>query len=121
MSGRGDRRGVLRGHAAGAFVRVSIRLICVIDTVPHVLPDAQKILIFRMLAQGVVAALEGAPAAPAVSAPPAASSAFLTLVGHELRMPLTVMRAALKLIEARMEDPVQGRLAQSALRSTEHL
>jgi signal transduction histidine kinase len=95
--------------------------LCVFDTVPHDTPPQALIDAMVELGAAIIATLEHAPAQQIVPPSAEASANFLTLVGHELRTPLTVMQGALRLMEARSQDPVNMRLAQSAGRSSEHL
>ncbi|WP_299557480.1 GAF domain-containing sensor histidine kinase [uncultured Sulfitobacter sp.] len=95
--------------------------LCVLDVKPHSAPTQKEIRILEDLGQSVVAALERAPAQPAADVATVAHTNFLTLVGHELRTPLTVMQGALRLLEARLADPLDQKLAGSAHRATEHL
>ncbi|WP_299415145.1 GAF domain-containing sensor histidine kinase [uncultured Sulfitobacter sp.] len=95
--------------------------LCVFDTEPHPHPSEGMIGAMIELGAAIIATLEQVPAQRVVTPPAEAASNFLTLVGHELRTPLTVMKGALSLMEGRLNDPVNLRLAQSATRSTEHL
>lgn len=95
--------------------------LCVFDMVPHARPSEDIIAAMSELGAAIIATLEHTPAQQVVEQPVEATANFLTLVGHELRTPLTVMQGALRLVEGRLDDPVNLRLVQSASRSTEHL
>lgn len=95
--------------------------LCALDLKPHERPGPEKLAMLEELGRMAVAALEGT--APPPPAPPEETgpSAFVTLIGHELRTPLSVMLGGLGLLEARCEAPAHRRLAGSARRSARHL
>lgn len=95
--------------------------LCALDLVPHEMPSDQLLVVLEHLGKSVVAALEKAPAAPAVTEDEHGHSTFLNLVGHELRTPLTIVNGGLKLLEHRIEDDVVKQLAKSSIKSTDHL
>lgn len=101
------------GHRFGSL--------CALDFDPHEAPSEAQMAVLHDLGKAVVAALEKAPAAPAHREEETGPSAFVTLIGHELRTPLTVMFGSLRLLEARMSDPVDIKLASGACKSVEHL
>ena len=95
--------------------------LCGVDSEALPAPSAAQLAVLADLGRAVVAALERAPATEPSEPNDDGQSVFLTLVGHELRTPLTVIQGGLQILEARMEDGPQRRLAASAAKSSEHL
>lgn len=97
--------------------------LCALDLEPHEMPSQGEIELLRDLSRAVVAAVERRPepAKPSSDELESGAETFITLVGHELRTPLTVMLGALRMLEYRVEDPVDRRFVATSRRSTEHL
>ena len=95
--------------------------LCALDVVPHDAPSEAVLKVLEHLGRSVVAALEKAPAQPAVLPEDHGHSAFLTLVGHELRTPLTIVNGGLRLLEHKIADETVKKLARSSIKSTDHL
>ncbi len=95
--------------------------LCVLDLAPHDMPSAKDLATLEELGRTVVAALEKAPAKPASAVDASCQDTFLTLVGHELRTPLTIVHGALRLLDARLQDPLDKKLASSSAKASEHL
>ncbi|MCE0503857.1 GAF domain-containing sensor histidine kinase [Roseivivax sp. GX 12232] len=95
--------------------------LCALDLKPHEMPSDNQIELLKALGKAAEAALEKTPAVQAVSDIDRGQSAFVTLVSHELKTPLTVLLGGLRLIEMRAEDPASQKLARSAHRSAAHL
>lgn len=94
--------------------------LCVLDFVPHEMPSQKEIAVLEDLGRAVVAALEKAPAKAAGEISDS-QDAFLMLVGHELRSPLTIIHGSLRMLEARLNDKLNKKLSKSAVKSSEHL
>lgn len=101
------------GHRFGSL--------CALDFDPHERPSDATIAILRDLGDAVVAALERRVPERRDPEEETGPSAFITLIGHELRTPLTVMFGSLRLLEGRVTDAVNAKLALGARRSVEHL
>ena len=46
---------------------------------------------------------------------------FVANVSHELRTPLTIVHGAMRILESRLDDQVSKKLANSSIKSSEHL
>ncbi|MFD2740879.1 histidine kinase dimerization/phospho-acceptor domain-containing protein [Sulfitobacter aestuarii] len=95
--------------------------LCVLDFVPHERPTPKELATLEELGRAIVAALEKAPSQPAAPRDTTAQETFLTLVGHELRTPLTIIHGSVRMLEARLKDETNKKLANSALKSSDHL
>lgn len=96
--------------------------LCGLDLVPHEAPSAQQMAILEDLGRAVVAALEAVPPQPVeLTEDASAKSMFITLIGHELRTPLSILFGSLKLYEATAERASNPSLVSAARKSTEHL
>jgi len=95
--------------------------LCALDFVPHERPSDKELATLQELGRAVVAALEKAPAQPAHDPQEASQETFLTLVGHELRTPLTIIHASLGMLQARVQDETDKKLATAAAKSSGHL
>ena len=95
--------------------------LCALDLKPHEQPSEQTLATLRALGAAVVAALEKAPAEPATSEIDIGQAGFFNLISHELRTPLTVTLASLKMLAGRLDDPIDSRLLDAALKSSENL
>ncbi|WP_120504216.1 GAF domain-containing sensor histidine kinase [Sulfitobacter mediterraneus] len=95
--------------------------LCALDLVPHDAPSERDMAVLKDMGRAIVAALEKAPAEPAAVPSDQGQSAFLTLVGHELRTPLTIVHGAMRILESRLDDQVSKKLANSSIKSSEHL
>ncbi len=95
--------------------------LCAIDLVPHDMPSEAQLDTLRALGQAVVAALESAPVAKAEEGPDFSQAGFFNLISHELRTPLTVALGSLRMLQSRIEGPLESRLADSAIRASENL
>ncbi|MFD1341095.1 GAF domain-containing sensor histidine kinase [Litorisediminicola beolgyonensis] len=96
--------------------------LCALDFVPHEPPSAREIAILTDLGRAVVAALEAIPPETAAAREDLqAKEAFLTLVGHELRTPLSILFGGMRLLEAQSAGTPGAVLVASARKSVEHL
>ncbi|WP_069300185.1 GAF domain-containing sensor histidine kinase [Neptunicoccus sediminis] len=96
--------------------------LCGLDFVPHDAPAEEQMAVLEDLGRAVVAALEGVPPTPVDrSEDPSVQSTFITLVGHELRTPLSVLLGSIKLLEATAQRGVNTSLISSASKSAAHL
>ncbi|QFS81379.1 MULTISPECIES: GAF domain-containing sensor histidine kinase [unclassified Roseivivax] len=95
--------------------------LCAIDLKPHEMPSEQQLDTLRALGQAVVAALEAAPLDKASDAPDLSQAGFFNLISHELRTPLTVALGSMRMLQSRLETPLEARLADAAIRASENL
>ncbi|SIS84713.1 Signal transduction histidine kinase [Roseivivax lentus] len=95
--------------------------LCALDLKPHEMPDEAQLATLRALGRAVVAALEAAPLAKAPQEPDISQAGFFNLISHELRTPLTVALGSLRMLHARIDGPLEARLADAAIRASENL
>ena len=95
--------------------------LCAFDTKPHDMPQQSHLDILRKLGDAVVAALEKPPEATLEDDGDIQTSNFATLVGHELRTPMTVVLGGLGLLKHATKDSPANPLAAKALKATQHL
>ncbi|RYH01867.1 sensor histidine kinase [Salipiger sp. IMCC34102] len=97
--------------------------LCALDLAPHDAPPGEtEMAILADLGQAVVAALEATP--PEATVPCVdreAKASFITLVGHELRTPMTVLLGSLGLLGVSNDNDSGSRMVNSALKSARHL
>ena len=95
--------------------------LCALDVQPHDRPSEHQLDLLRDLGRMTVAALERRPPEAPAPSDDSGPSAFVTLIGHELRTPLSVILGGIGIIEAKSEEVLSKRLAGSALKSARHL
>jgi len=95
--------------------------LCALDLVPHEAPSEKVMSILEDLGKAVVAALEKAPAKDAAELTDQGQNTFLTLVSHELRTPLTIVQGGLRILDFRLKEEAEKKLAASSIKSSDHL